>query len=259
VKEAATGLTVESELIKERQMSFLTILMGFIIGSFLNVIIYRIPRGESIVFPPSHCPFCQHRLGFWDLLPVFSYLRLKGRCRYCRNRISLRYPLVELLAGVMTFIWWRRIGLSADGISLLILTYALIAIALIDAEHQIIPNKITYSLILFGLVIRWMQGEWLAALIGGLVGGGILFLIALIYPKGMGIGDVKFLAMAGVFLGWYNAIWVLLLGSVLGTVVMLPLLWLRKMDRKTPFAFGPFLVVATLLIIYCKDWFWFLT
>lgn len=235
-------------------MLIFIIIIGLVAGSFLNVMIYRMVRGESLIFPPSHCTACGHRLAVWDLVPVVSFLALGGHCRYCSEKISWRYPLVELLSGALTVLWWIRIGVSTEGIAILVLVYALIAIAFIDYDHQIIPNKITIPFIVLGLLVRIIQGEWVNALMGGLVGGGILILIVLFYPRGMGMGDVKFLTMAGVWLGWYQALWILFLGSMLGTVVMIPLLLLKKVNRKTPFAFGPFLVVATLLIIYFKDW-----
>ncbi|HYH03079.1 MAG TPA: prepilin peptidase, partial [Bacillota bacterium] len=125
-------------------LEIILLLFGLIIGSFLNVVIYRLPRGESIVLPPSHCTNCQHRLGALDLIPVISFLGLRGKCRYCQSKISVRYPLVELLCGLLTLLWWYRVGMmdfSVNGIAVLILTYALVVISLIDFDLQIIPNK----------------------------------------------------------------------------------------------------------------------
>jgi leader peptidase (prepilin peptidase) / N-methyltransferase len=232
---------------------FFIILYGAVIGSFLNVIIYRVPRGESIVLPPSHCPNCDHRLEWWDLFPVLSFLWLKGRCRYCQGTISWRYPLTEALTGVLTLLWWLHYGvngLNFESIIFLILTYVLIVIAFIDWEHQIIPNRLTLPLIILGLTFQALQGALITALLGAFAGGGLLFLIALVYPKGMGFGDVKLLVMTGIFLGWYQVLVSLFLGSFLGVLVMFPLLWLKKMDRNTPVAFGPFLVITTLVVMY---------
>ena len=231
-------------------MAFIWLLFGLIVGSFLNVLIYRVPRGESILLPPSHCPHCQQRLKVPDLVPVLSYVWLKGHCRYCRAAISCRYPLVELLTGGLTWLWWVRIGAGLEGAAILLLTYALVVIALIDLDHLIIPNWLTFPLIVAGIILRTFQGEWSSALLGGLVGGGLLFLVVLVYPKGMGLGDVKFLTMTGVFLGWHKVLATLFLGSILGTLIMVPLLLLKRIDRKTPFPFGPFLVAATLMVIY---------
>lgn len=228
-------------------------LIGLILGSFLNVLIYRIPRGESIVLPPSHCPSCNHRLGFFDLFPVFSYLWLGGRCQYCKTPISWRYPLVESIAAVFTVLCWIRFGLTIDGAMALVLTYVLIVIAFIDLEHRLIPNVLTLPMILIGLLFRGWQGEIVAGLLGGLVGGGLLFLVAFFYPKGMGMGDVKFLAMAGVFLGWEKALFVLFAGSLIGLLIMAPLMLLKKLDRKTTFPFGPFLVIGALIALYWEE------
>lgn len=229
------------------------VLYGLIIGSFLNVLIYRIPRGESIVLPPSHCPNCNHRLGVFDLFPVLSYIWLGGCCRYCKISISWRYPLVELITAVLTIICWMRFGLIIDGAVALVLTYVLIVIAFIDLDHRLIPNILTLPMIMIGLVFRLWQGEIVAGILGGLIGGGILLLVALFYPKGMGMGDVKFLAMAGVFLGWERALFVLFSGSFLGILVIAPLMLLKKIDRKTAFPFGPFLVVGTLIALYWEE------
>ncbi len=229
------------------------LILGLIVGSFLNVLIYRIPRGESIVLPPSHCPNCNHRLGVLDLFPVFSYLWLGGRCRYCKIPISWRYPLVELITAVLTGICWIRFGLSIDGAMALVLTYVLITIAFIDLEHRLIPNVLTLPMILIGLLFRGWQGEIVAGLLGGVIGGGLLFLVAFFYPRGMGMGDVKFLAMAGVFLGWEKALFVLFAGSFLGLLIMAPLMILKKLNRKTAFPFGPFLVVGALIALYWEE------
>lgn len=223
---------------------------GLIVGSFLNVLIHRIPRGESIVLPPSHCPGCGNRLGPLDLVPVLSYLWLRGRCRQCNAKISWRYPVVELLGGILTLLWWSHYGLTYQSAELLVLSYALVAISFIDLDHRIIPNRITLPLIIAGLVFQLFEGRIISALIGGLAGGGILLLIALVYPKGMGYGDIKLLTLVGVFLGWEKTLLVLFLGSALGVIIMAPLLILKKIDRKTPFPFGPFLAAASLVMIY---------
>ncbi len=232
---------------------FLIFLIGLIIGSFLNVVIYRFPRGESIVLPPSHCPQCEHKLNWLDLFPVFSFIFLRGRCRYCRARISRRYPLTELLCGGLTLLWWFRYGaygLNWDNFAFLILTYGLIAISFIDWELQIIPNRLTLPLIVLGLTLKALEGSFVPALVGALAGGGLLLMIALLYPKGMGFGDVKLLAMTGIFLGWYPVLLSLFLGSVLGIISTLPLFILKKIHRQTPIAFGPFLALGTLLVMY---------
>lgn len=228
----------------------LLFIFGLIFGSFLNVVIYRLPRGESVVYPPSHCPECRHRLGFFDLFPLLSYLWLHGRCRYCRAKINPRYPLVEFITGLVTVIWWFRYGISPAGVAFLIVTYVFIAIAYIDLNHKIIPDILTLPLIAGILLFRLWQGDWVNALIGVLVGGGILGLIAWIYPRGMGWGDVKLLAATGALLDWEKTCYVLILGCFMGLVMVIPLILLKKMEQKQQFPFGPFLVLATLVIIY---------
>lgn len=228
----------------------LLFIFGLILGSFLNVVIYRLPRGESVAYPPSHCPECQHRLGFFDLFPVLSFLCLHGRCRYCRAKINPRYPLVEFITGLVTVIWWYRYGINPQGIAFLIVTYVFIAIAYIDLDHKIIPDILTLPLIAGGLLFRLWQGDLVSAFIGVLVGGGILGLIAWIYPRGMGLGDAKLLAAAGAFLDWEKTCYILILGCLLGLVMVIPLILLKKMERRQQFPFGPFLVLATLVIVY---------
>lgn len=232
---------------------FILFIYGFIIGSFLNVMICRLPRGESIVLPPSHCPHCQHRLMGWDLVPLLSFLCLRGKCRYCGIKINWRYPLVEFLTGALTLVWWLNIGqngISIQSIVFLILSYALLVIAMIDIDHHIIPDKITLPLIIAGLVYQIAIGNFIAGLLGLIMGGGLLLVVSLFYSRGMGLGDVKLLAMVGTFVGWQQVIGVLFLGSTIGVVVMIPVMVTQKMNRKTPFAFGPFLVLATLIVIY---------
>jgi leader peptidase (prepilin peptidase)/N-methyltransferase len=151
---------------------------------------------------------------------------------------------------MITVIGWLRYDLTPFGLMILVLTYFLIPIAYIDLEHKIIPDLLTLPLIGVGLAFRLWQGDFLDGLIGGLAGGGILLILALIYPKGMGWGDVKLLAAVGLFLDWRRTGYVLILGSLLGIIIIMPLILLKKMDRKQQFPFGPFLVLATLVTIY---------
>lgn len=160
---------------------------------------------------------------------------------------------MESITAVLTWLCWMRFGLTIDGVMALILTYVLIVIAFIDLEHRLIPNVLTIPMIIIGLLFRIWQGGIVAGILGGLIGGGILLLVALFYPKGMGMGDVKFLAMAGVFLGWERALFVLFSGSFLGILVITPLIHLKKIGRKTPFPFGPFLVAGSLVALYWEE------
>ena len=223
---------------------------GTIIGSFLNVLIYRLPRKTSIIWPPSTCPLCKHRLRWTDLIPIISYLLLRGRCRYCQRPINRLYPIIELLAGFSTLIWAFRFGLFPSEVWKLVLIYGLIVISCIDLQAKIIPNKLTYPLMVGGLIYSWAQGGFLSALIGGLTGGGILLLIHLLYPKGMGMGDIKLLTMLGIYLGWQGVIHTLFFGSLAGVLILFPLLLSGKIHQQDPIPFGPFLAVGTLTFIF---------
>ena len=226
------------------------LLIGVCIGSFLNVLIYRVPLRRSLLWPPSSCPNCQHRLSPSDLVPVLSYLWLKGKCRYCRKPIKLSNLVVELIAGVSTVFWVLRFhGQASEGWRL-ILIYAMIVITAIDLKTHLIPNRLTYPLILSGLVYRWAQGEIGAALLGGMVGGGILLLICFFYPKGMGMGDVKLLTLLGILLGVDGVLRTLFWGSLSGAVLLSPLVWKGRIGRQQPVPFAPFLAVGTFVVLF---------
>ena len=160
---------------------------------------------------------------------------------------------MELIAGGLTLLCWMRFGLSIEGLMALILTYALIVITFIDLDHQLIPNALTLPMMVIGLAFRIWQGEIIAGILGGLIGGGLLLTVTLLYPKGMGMGDVKFLAMTGIFLGWEKALFTLFSGSFLGVMVIIPLMLLKKIDRKSAFPFGPFLAIGTLIVLYWEE------
>lgn len=204
-------------------------------------------------FSRSRCPACRRQLGALELIPLLSFLWLRGKCRHCGHPISPRYPLVELLGGVVTVLWGVKFSGTTGKLVYLLLTYALIAVAFIDLEHKIIPNRLTIPFLLAGLAFMAWKGELPAALTGGLLGGGVLFLIVLCYPKGMGMGDVKLLAMIGVYLGWWRILFVLFLASFLATAVALLLIATKKMTRKDLIPFGTFLAIATFVILYFPD------
>lgn len=218
--------------------------VGLIFGSFTNVLIARIPAGESIVTPPSHCPHCGHRLGVLDLVPVLSWLWLKGKCRYCRERIRPRYPLVELLTAALFIGVFLRWGLSAWTLAGWALTVILVSSAFIDLDEGIIPDVITIPGVVLGLVVSFVTIGFFPALWGALAFGGVLFLVAVISKGGMGGGDVKLAAVIGAFTGLPGAVITLLLSSFLGAVFGIALMLMGRAGRKTPVKFGPFLAVA---------------
>jgi len=218
--------------------------VGLIFGSFTNVLIARIPAGESIITPPSHCPRCGHRLGVLDLVPVLSWLWLKGKCRYCRERIRPRYPLVELLTAALFIGVFLRWGLSAWTLAGWVLTVILVSCAFIDLDEGIIPDAITIPGVILGLAVSFFTLGFFPALWGALAFGGTLFLVAVISKGGMGGGDVKLAAVIGAFTGLPGAVITLLLSSFLGAVFGITLMVMGRAGRKTPVKFGPFLAVA---------------
>ncbi|MCL6589759.1 MAG: prepilin peptidase [Firmicutes bacterium] len=215
----------------------------------MSVVIYRLPEKKPFRWF-FYCPACQHRLSGVDLIPILSYLRLQGRCLYCKAPISVTYPIVELITGVITMIWGLRFQADPWGIAILVLTYGLTAIGFIDFKYLIIPDLITIPLIIGAMGFQLWQGAIVPAIIGALAGGGLLGLIAVIYPRGMGLGDAKLLALIGLFLNWRQVFLVLFLSGLLGMVVMLPFILLKKRRRDQPFPFGPFLAGAAGLVIY---------
>ena len=232
--------------------------LGFTVGSFLNVCIHRIPRGESIAWPGSHCPKCQHPLRWYDNVPVFSYLALLGRCRYCREPISPRYPIVELVTGLM---FAGLVMLYPPGLLLairLLFGCALIVLFAIDLDHHILPNVITVPGILIGFALSFVGPPgWKSSLLGIVLGGGIPFAIAWTYEKvrgheGLGMGDVKMLAMIGAFLGWPLMLLSLVLASFTGSIVGAGFIAAGKGARYA-LPFGTFLAVGALASVVAGD------
>ncbi len=232
-------------------------LVGVVIGSFLNVCIVRLPAGQSIVYPPSRCPRCGTRIRSWDNIPLISYLLLRGRCRSCGDRISVRYPVVEALTGVMFVLLVQRFGCSPYlGIAALFVA-ALIVISFIDIDHQIIPDMISLPGIVVGLLVSALGygPPFVDSALGALCGGGILYAVAFGYHaltgrEGMGGGDIKLLAMIGAFLGWRGVLVTLVLGSFSGAVVGVTLMLVRGADTRLPIPFGPFLALGVVCALF---------
>lgn len=234
----------------------LVFIFGVIIGSFLNVVIYRLPRNESIVYPPSHCVNCKRELKPYDLIPILSYIFLKGRCRCCGSRISIRYPIVELITGLIYLILFIYFGISIKSLSYTFLASLLIVITFIDMEHKIIPNKIILIGLIVGAAFRLITinyGIW-DYIVGFLVGGGVLFLISLLSGGGMGGGDIKLMAMIGLYVGWKLTISTLFLAVVLGAVGGIVLILFKIKTRKDYIPFGPYISIACIIsILYGYD------
>ena len=256
----------------------IAIVFGLVIGSFLNVVIYRIPRKGSVVSPRwSYCPNCNHTLGVLDNIPVFSYVFLGGKCRYCRERISPRYMIVELLtAGLFTVMLYRSMRLHQDTLliglelaAMCIFAAILIAISFIDLEFTIIPNRIIYPGIIVGLLfavaMAFVKNNWnllLMRLLGAAVGGVVIILIviggsAVFRKQAMGIGDVKLMAMIGIYLGpWPHIPITLIVGSILGSIIGIGLIAGRKKKMDSAIPFGPFLAIGALFSLFYGEAFW---
>jgi leader peptidase (prepilin peptidase)/N-methyltransferase len=237
--------------------SIVAFIFGAVVGSFLNVCICRMPKDESVVAPPSHCPNCDYRIRWYDNIPLFSYLILRGKCRGCGTHISLQYPLVELLNGLLTLALFLRFGPTLPFLVLFLFCSALVVITFIDLEHQIIPDEISLSGIVLGFVFSFfLHGHsWLNSLLGILLGGGSLLLVAYSYQwltgkEGMGGGDIKLLAMMGAFLGWKSVLFIVFASSLIGSIVGVTIMLVQKKDSKLAIPFGPYLASAAVLYIF---------
>jgi leader peptidase (prepilin peptidase)/N-methyltransferase len=230
-------------------------IFGLIIGSFCNVVVYRLPQGKSIVAPGSYCPACAAPVRPWDNIPVLSYFLLRGRCRICKEPISLRYPAVELISGLLYVLLWFKFGLSAPLAAYAALSSTLLTVTLIDYDHKIIPNIITLPGIVIGLGLSiWILPiPPIASLLGIFLGSVFFYLIALVSKGGMGGGDIKLIAMIGAFLGWQGALFTIFSGALLGSLVGVMLMLLGKKGRKDKVPFGPFLSSGSILFILCGD------
>jgi leader peptidase (prepilin peptidase)/N-methyltransferase len=265
-------------------LSILSFIVGTFLGSFLNVCIYRVPNGISIVHPRSHCISCKTPLRFYNNIPVISFLLLRGRCKNCNATISPRYLIVEILSGIICVLSVWEFGITLQTLFYLIFLFCLVVVTFIDIEHMIIPNVITIPGILIGLVYGVIRTDWgnltifltdsnahpykMASIIvsqpafdsifGAILGGGLLYIIALIYlilrkREGMGMGDVKLLAMIGAFLGWKSIIYVTLISSVLGTIVGIAIIVYKRGDIRYALPFGPFLSLAAALYLFISE------
>ena len=242
----------------------LAAVVGAIFGSFLNVVAYRLPRGESLSRPRSRCPQCQTQIEAYDNVPVLSWLALRGRCRSCRAPISARYPLVEAVTGLLCFLVVHDRGLDEGALLGVVLVLLLVPITLIDLDHRIIPNKLTLlGAVLAPVILAFADpGAIPEHLIAGAAAGSFFLIAAFAYPRGMGMGDVKLAAVLGLFLGRdvAPALFVaFLVGTLVGAAIMA-----RKgaqEGRKTAVPFGPFLALGGVVALFAGDAMvdWYLT
>ncbi len=237
----------------------LVTLLGLLIGSFMNVCIYRLPRQLSPVRPRSGCPKCGHMLTWYENIPVISYLVLKGKCRSCGTFISPMYPIIESITGAMFLAGYLWYGPSALMIVRLLFGCAMIVLFVIDLQHKILPNVITLPGIVVGFLLSEVTGlGWVSSLIGIAVGAGSLFTIAeawyrLRHEEGLGMGDVKMLGMIGAFLGWKLVLVTLVLSSVAGSIVGVAVVVAKKGSLKYALPFGTFLAVAAMVAAVAGD------
>jgi len=238
-------------------------MFGLVFGSFFNVCIYRIPQGKSIAWPSSFCPKCKHPIAWYDNVPVLSYLFLLGKCRHCKQPISLQYPAVELLTSLLTVLFVYRYGISVWTVGVLIAVYFLIILSVIDLELMIIPDRFSLGLIVLGLAFAWcnpnFEGIWwkkeLLSLLGAAVGLLGVLAIALIgtwifKKEAMGGGDVKLMAGVGAFLGWQGVITTVIMGSFFGLVYALFLMITKGKKGGDAIPFGPFLSLGALVNLW---------
>jgi leader peptidase (prepilin peptidase)/N-methyltransferase len=259
--------------------------LGAVVGSFLNVCIFRLPEKKSLVWPGSHCISCGSPIRWYDNIPVLSFLILRGECRRCGQRISWQYPAVELLTATLFVLLFQQF----DGLALIIyiiFTCALVVISFVDLKHYIIPNEISIPGIFIGIGLSLLParltggemvlpssvpfissgvptivGSFLHSLVGCLTGGGVLYLTAvfsLVFLKkeGMGGGDIKLLAMVGAFLGWQLSILTIMIGAVLGAIVGITLIFLQIKQRTDYIPFGPYLAIGAVLSLLYGDKIW---
>lgn len=232
------------------------LLLGLVVGSYLNVVVHRLPRGESTVRPPSRCPACGARIGALENVPVASWLALRGRCRHCGARISWRYPLLEALTGGLFLACVLRFGATPRAAVSALLCCLLVALAAIDLEHLLLPDRLTLPGIAVGLAAQpWLPVRFLDAVLGALVGAGTLVLLINVWywlreEEGMGLGDVNLLAMVGAFLGWQGAAVTLLVGAFSGALVGLALMAAGRVRLSSKLPFGTFLALGGLVALF---------
>lgn len=237
------------------------VILGALVGSFLNVVILRLPNaGESIVFPASHCPKCKENIRWYDNLPVISFLLLRGKCRFCRQSISWQYPSVELLMGLLSGGLFVTRGIGLEFFVYFIFCAALLAIIFIDWHHQIIPDVISLPGIVLGFAVSFVRSDmtWQQSALGLCLGGGLFYAIAAGYylftkRTGMGGGDIKLLAMIGAFLGWQALPFVIFCSALLGTIVGIWVMIQQGKGGKTVVPYGPFLAVACYFHIFFEQ------
>ena len=237
----------------------LVVVFGLVVGSFLNVCIYRLPRRESLNWPASHCTTCNRPLSWYENIPLASWLALKGRCRTCRAPISATYPIIEAITGVVFLAAYLLYGLTPLFAVRVAFAAAMIVLFVVDLQHRILPNVITVPGIVAGfLASLWLPPGWMSSLLGLLIGGGVLFAIGEVYYRtrgieGMGMGDVKMLAMIGAFLGWPLMLLTLIIASFAGALFGGVMMASGRGGMQAALPFGTFLAIGALAAAVTGD------
>lgn len=238
-------------------LAAVSFVLGAVVGSFLNVCIYRMPLEQSVVSPSSRCMSCGAAVRWFDNIPIISWLLLRGRCRSCESKFSIRYPFIELITATLSLLLFLKFGLSLQYVVLFVFCASLVVVAFIDFDHQIIPDEISLSGIVIGFLCSFMLTEpgWLSSLLGIAAGWGLLALVFYGYlwltgREGMGGGDAKLLAMMGAFLGIKAVPFIIFTSSLIGSVVGLSLMKIQGKDRHLAIPFGPYLVFGAILYIF---------
>lgn len=234
---------------------------GLVFGSFFNVVGLRVPKGESIVRPPSHCTICDRNLTARDLIPVFSYVFLKGKCRGCGTKIHWMYPVMELVTGLLFAFAFAQLGFSKEFIVAILFISLLIIITVSDLAYMLIPDKILLFFLIPIICARILAPltPWWDSILGAVIGFSVLFLIAVLSKGGMGGGDIKLFFVIGLVLGTVSTLLTLFLASIIGTVFGIISLRIAKKGRKTPIPFGPSIAIAAVISYFyggaLVDWY----
>lgn len=244
-------------LIPTEVQHFYFFLVGAMLGSFANVVIYRLPEGLSVVTPGSHCYQCKKAVRWFDNIPILSWFILRGRCRQCGAKFSWRYPFVEFLTGLLFLLSFHFIGYKWFLLEVLIFQFGIVVCSFIDFDHMILPDEFTLSGIVIGLLGAWLNPErsFVDGLLGMLFGGGFLWFMAYAYyllskNEGMGGGDIKLLAWLGALLGWKAIPFVIMLAAILGSIIGIVIAVKNKDGLKTAIPFGPYLALGGVLYIF---------
>lgn len=239
-------------------------IFGIVFGSFFNVVGLRVPKKQSIAYPPSHCPNCERQLTAIDLLPVLSYVLLRGKCRTCQAKVSPIYPSMELLTGILFALAYVHFGLTAEFFVALLFISMLVCITVSDIAYMLIPNKILLfflPLLIVGRIFSPLT-PWWDSLLGAVVGFGMLYIVALLSRGGMGGGDIKLFFVLGIVLGTLKTLLTLAFASAIGLVIGIIVLRMTKKGRKTPVPFGPSIALAAIILYFYGEhiitWYWHL-